>query len=346
MGTTWSVLLSENPGDTPPLQARLESVLRDINAQMSTWDPLSLISRINAAETGWYALPTAFHAVLSTALELARYSQGAYDPTLGELVNLWGFGPTRPAHWPPSARQIREALLRSGFKQTALNNDPPAVWQPGGIQFDLSSIAKGYGVDALAGVLDEAGLTDYLVELGGELKARGVGPDGRPWSVRIDHPDNATEQDATMTASGTGQRMPAPWPAHAVPGLAEPTPRALGPKLELCDAAIATSGDYRRYVVHQGRRLAHTLDGRNGQPLTHPLASVTVIHPQCLWADGWATVLLALGLEQAMRLAQTHNIAALFLLRDQNDYRVEWTPAFEGLAAASAAPTTATGTDL
>ncbi len=303
MGTTWSARFL-NPGlDPGRLQGRVQAALDAIVAQMSTWDPDSAISRLNRAEPGWYQLAPAFFQVLAQALELAAASEGAYDPTVGALVDLWGFGPSGPVSAPPPSAAIDAALARSGWKRTALNAEQRGVWQPGGLQFDLSSIAKGYGVDEMARVLADAGVRHCLVELGGELKALGLNPAGRPWEVDIESP-------------GLGpDRLP----------------------VTLCNAAIATSGHYRRYFTHQSRRYAHTVDPRSGTPLTDDLVSVTVIHPQCMMADGLATALLSLGPEKGLLHARRNGLAALFMTRHGNDFAVEWTDPFADLAGANIA---------
>lgn len=303
MGTTWSASFL-NPGLAPEqLQGRMQDALDAIVAQMSTWDPDSAISRLNRAEPGWYQLAPAFFQVLAQALELAAASEGAYDPTVGALVDLWGFGPPGPVSVPPRGAAVDAALARSGWQRTAISAEHRAAWQPGGLQFDLSSIAKGYGVDEMARVLADAGVRHYLVELGGELKASGLNPTGRPWEVDVESP-------------GLGpDRLP----------------------VRLCNAAIATSGHYRRYFTHQSRRYAHTVDPRSGMPLPDDLVSVTVIHPQCMMADGLATALLALGPEEGPAHARRNEIAALFMTKQGGDFAVEWTDPFADLAGAHTA---------
>ena len=292
MGTTWSVKF--NGLETPRLRHDIQAALDEIVAQMSTWDPDSAISRLNQAEKGWYQLPSAFYSVLGQALKLAKATDGAYDPTVGALVNLWGFGSTGAVQLPPSPDAVNRALKRSGWHRTALNEEHRAVWQPGGMHFDLSSIAKGYGVDEIGRVLEEAGINDYLAEVGGELKARGRNPAGKAWALDIETPVQSEE---------------------VIP-------------ITLNNSAVATSGDYRRFFVHQRRRYAHTINPRSGTPLSDTLASVTVIHAQCMTADGLATALLALGLDKGRAYAQRHDIAALFMTRHEHDVAITWSDAF------------------
>jgi len=293
MGTTWSLKFRGDGADLLRLQHDIQATLDEIIVQMSTWDRASAISRLNQSEPGWYQVPSALFRVLTQALKLAEISCGAYDPTVGNLVNLWGFGPSGPIHTPPSAEAIRLSLACTGWQRTAFDTTHQAIWQPGGLQFDLSSIAKGYAVDEIGCVLDAAGINDYLVELGGELKAKGASPAGSPWALNIE-----------------------------TPGLTEQIP------ITLSDSAVATSGDYRRYFMHRGRRMAHTIDARSGTPLAHTLASVTVLHAQCMLADGLATALLAMGPEEGIEFARHNKLAALFMTRHQTDFDVSWTEEF------------------
>lgn len=300
MGTTWSIQFRDPGVNAGRLQATVQSALDEIVAQMSTWDTDSAISRLNAAPTGWYQVAPAFFHVLSQALELARDSVGAYDPTVGALVDLWGFGSAGPIAAPPSPAAVQRALACGGWRRTALNHEHRGVWQPGGLRFDLSSIAKGYGVDAMAQALKQAGIDHFLAELGGELIARGENQPGLPWRVTIESPDLCQA------------KLP----------------------INLSDAAIATSGHYRRHFIHGGRRYAHTIDPRSGMPLPDELLSVSVIHSECMLADGLATTLLCLGPEQGLDHARRHNIAALFMTRRNADVAVEWTPEFANFAGA------------
>lgn len=297
MGTSWTVKLRDSGIDLARLNSDIQAALDEIVAQMSTWDPASAISRLNQSETGWYQVPSALFHVLSHALELAEASSGAYDPTVGQLVNLWGFGPSGPVDTPPPDHAIRLALTHTGWQRTALDHRYRAVWQPGGMHFDLSSIAKGFGADEVSRVLDAAGITDYLVELGGEVTARGAGPAGTHWALNIE-----------------------------TPALAEQIP------IVLKNISVATSGDYRRFFMYQGHRMAHTINARCGTPVAHPLASVTVLHPQCMMADGLATALLAMGPEKGFAHARHSKVAALFMTRHSTDFAVSWTDEFAALA--------------
>lgn len=301
MGTTWSARLALPRGRTEA-EARhaIQAALDDVVAQMSTWEPDSDITRYNRAATGWQTLPAGFFHVLSHALALAEDSGGAYDPTVGPLVNAWGFGPHQRAFEPPSPSAIEAARTRCGWRRVQLDAQHQAALQPGGAYLDLSSIAKGYGVDRAAMALDALGITQYLVEVGGELRARGKRPDGQPWRVAIEVPDASDD--------------------HAL-------------ALPLRDHSIATSGDYRRHAGNGDERYAHTIDPRTGLPVRNNLASVTVLHPGCMQADALATALTVLGEEEGLAYARRHELAALFILRERDAWRVVATPAFQALAA-------------
>ncbi|QEK92395.1 FAD:protein FMN transferase [Achromobacter insolitus] len=303
MGTTWSARLALPRGRTEAAARHaIQAALDDVVAQMSTWEPDSDITRYNRAATGWQTLPAGFFHVLSHALALAEDSGGAYDPTVGPLVNAWGFGPHQRAFEPPSPSAIEAARTRCGWRRVQLDAQHQAALQPGGAYLDLSSIAKGYGVDRAAMALDALGITQYLVEVGGELRARGKRPDGQPWRVAIEVPDASDD--------------------HAL-------------ALPLRDHSIATSGDYRRHAGNGDERYAHTIDPRTGLPVRNNLASVTVLHPGCMEADALATALTVLGEEEGLAYARRHELAALFILRERDAWRVVATPAFQALAAIS-----------
>src|SRR5687768_10559502 len=264
MGTTWSVKLVVTRGLLPEIRRGIEARLDRVVAQMSTWEPESDLSRFNRAPAGrWHALPDACVTVLAHALAIAADTAGAYDPTVGPLVDLWGFGPAPRRQTRPPARAIAAARARTGWDRLTLDARARRVRQPGGMSIDLSSIAKGFAVDEVAAHLRARGVTSYLVEIGGELCGHGVKPDGAPWWVALERPPGAA-----IAASGAGDLI------VALHGL-----------------SIATSGDYRRFFEDGGRRYSHTLDPRTGCPVDHGVASVTVLHPECMIADAMATAL-------------------------------------------------------
>lgn len=276
MGTTWSVqLFSPAQVSSASLRSGIEAVLDGVINQMSPWIEDSDISRFNRAAAGtWCALPEDFAFVLRHALQVAAQSEGAYDPTVGALVDLWGFGPHGRPGEVPDDHAIENARAHCGWSRVKL--DGVRAFQPGGVRIDLSSIAKGFAVDRVSAYLANRGLPDHLVEIGGELRGQGTKPDGSPWWVATERFDSIEN-------------------LVALHGL-----------------AIATSGDSQRYFEGDGQRLSHTLDPRTGRPVAGDLFSVTVLHRQCMCADALATALLVLGPDKGLRLANELSVPALF----------------------------------
>jgi len=301
MGTTWSVRLVPPAGlGAEAAQAAVETELAAVVACFSHWDPRSELARFNGAPPGFYKVSDAFWSLLDAALDLADETNGAVDPTLGALVDLWGFGPPgpRPGGDLPTEEEIAEALARSGWKALRLNRAARAVQQIGGFKLDLSGIAKGHAVDRVSDRLTELGATHHLVEIGGELRGRGVKPDGQPWWVEL------------QQAPGT------------------PAPRTLA---ALFDLAVATSGDWIRGFHHGGRRYAHTIDGRTGRPLDNGVASVTVLAETAMYADAMATALAVMGPVEGPAFAAAMKIAAAFVVRDETGLNETLTPAFRAM---------------
>lgn len=288
MGTHWRVRVG-NPQFLPlqTLRSAIEDVLASVVRHMSHWAADSTLAQFNRAPADtWHALPADLSTVLHAGLHWAQASGGAFDPTVGALVAAWGFGPHAPAHpadWrPASPHAIAQAQACSGWQR--LHYHPERGWrQNGGLQLDLSGIAKGYAVDAVLLRLHALGLRNALVEIGGELRGSGQRPDGQPWRVAI-----------------------AP-----VPAAVGPAPDAPPSAIALRDCAIATSGSLYHRHQWQGRSYSHTLDPRTGAPIAHALASVTVLHAECLHADALATLLTVLGPEAGWEFAEQHGIAAL-----------------------------------
>lgn len=305
MGTSWSVRAVVPPAfGTPPLWRAIQSRLDTLVEQMSHWDPASDLSRYNDAAAGsWHVLPMPFAAVLDAALQFAAASDGAFDPTIGALVDCWGFGATPRRRAPPDADEIAAAKARSGWQRLRYDAGQQQLHQPGGLRLDLSAIAKGYALDVVAAVLRAAGIAHYLIEIGGELYGQGCKPDGQPWWVEIEDPPEA--------------------------GFAAPL------RLALDGLALATSGDQRRSFEHENRRYAHTLDPRSGVPLTHTVCAVSVLHQEGLGADALATLLYVLGADAGMAYATRAGIAARFVERgaapQATRCREHLTPALEAL---------------
>jgi thiamine biosynthesis lipoprotein len=284
MGTTWSAKLAL-PVEFEASVARrdVEQVLRSVVDEMSPWEPESHLSRFNRAPGGtWHDLPDAFFQVLSTALAMAEQSGGAYDPTLGASVELWGFGPGQARSGVPQARDVGRARGLTGWRRLALDRERRRALQPGGLELDLNAIAKGFAVDAVTRALKRRGIANSLVEIGGELRGEGLKPDGTPWWVALEQPrgSDRTHRETVIALSGL---------------------------------AVATSGDDQRFVEVGGRRYGHTLDPRTGAPLTHDLVSVTVAARDCMTADALATALLVLGPEHGPAFAARNAVAARFV---------------------------------
>ena len=295
MGTTWSVKFVAPSGcRLQPIQDSIERVLDRIVAQMSTWIADSDISRFNRAEPGtWCDLPAEFFEVLQYSLVVADSTGGAFDPTVGTLVDLWGFGPPGPRDGCPDGASVLSA--RGRYRQLRLASGRRAL-QPGGLQIDLSGVAKGFAVDCVGGELERLGIVSHLVEIGGELRGRGGKPDATPWWVAI-------------------EGMP-------------PLPEAV---VALHDLAIATSGDAQRFFTHAGRRFSHTIDPRSGEPVSDRIASVTVLHRRCMCADALATALMVLGPDEGYAYAAARGIAARFVVREPGGPQERATPAYAAM---------------
>lgn len=292
MGTTWSVKLFAPEGPAAAeIQAGIQRVLDRVVAQMSTWDEGSDLSRFNAAAAGSvHALPAEFFEVLCCALQIAGQSDGAYDPSIGPLVNLWGFGPQSQRDRPPSSAEIEAQRARCGWQRLQLDRINKTLRQPGDCYLDFSAIAKGFGVDLISEYLQDIGCNSYLVEVGGELRGCGIKPDRHPWWVAFEQPPSAEDSKLPQTIV-------------ALHGL-----------------SIATSGDYRRHFEWRGEHYSHSIDPRSGCPVNHGLASVSVLHPRCMMADALSTALTVLGTQHGLDYARQHDIAALFIDRsDRSD---------------------------
>ena len=300
MGTTWSVrLVAHDALERAPVLHTIQSALDEVVDQMSTWVAHSDLCRFNgAAPATWRALPASFFDVLACARDVAERSDGAFDPTAGALVDAWGFGPAAQQGVPDDAG-LTGALGRAGWRRLELDAARRAARQPGGLALDLSAIAKGFGVDLVARRLVAAGIESHLVEVGGELRGSGVKPDGQPWWVRLEHPDHEGSGDGTLLA--------------------------------LHGLSVATSGDYRRWFEHDGTRYSHTIDPRDGLPIRHGLASVSVIHPQCMLADAWSTALNVLGPDAGPALAARLGLAARFVVRRAARFEERTSAAFDSL---------------
>lgn len=286
MGTTYEVKVGVAPGaEAEALAGAVHAAVTEVDQQMSTWKTTSDLSRFNDAPPGdWVAVPEDLARVVDAGLAISRATQGAFDMTVGSAVDGWGFGPRGPVSAPPGP------MPKGRWQALEARISPPALRKTAALRVDLSGIAKGFGVDRICGVLKDHGATDFLVSIDGEVRASGRNPAGRaPWHVAIETPDDETR---------------APWDV-----------------IDLADRAMATSGDYRHFFHHDGRRYAHTIDPATGAPLETALASVSVMMPDCMSADAWATALMVMGEKRAPAIAEARNIDALFLLRTAEGLR-------------------------
>jgi len=300
MGTGFSMKwVATDESQVAEIRTDATALLAEINRQMSTYIPDSELSRLNRSEPGQpQKVPAELMFVLQEAQRISDWTSGAFDVTVGPLVNLWGFGPDGRIVHAPEAARIEELKTRIGYRFVRLMPESNQVLREGEQYIDLSAIAKGYGVDALALMLEQKGIDRYLVEIGGELRARGLKPDGESWKLAIEAPVASTERTAQTIIS-------------------------------LEQGAVATSGDYRNYFEEQGVRYSHTIDPRTGHPITHRLASVTVIRPSCAEADALATALMVMGEEQGYNFAIKHNLAAFFISKDGEGFSTRTTAAFK-----------------
>ncbi len=270
---------------TQSLQQAVGSRLAEINRQMSTYDAESELSQFNQHETEtWFSVSHETAEVVRFALEIAKATDGAFDPTVGPAVNLWGFGPEGRRRDPPSDDAIAQARQRIGYQQVEVRIDPPALRKTNPqVYVDLSAVAKGYASDEIGRLLQEQGVSSYMVEIGGEVATRGTKPDGAPWRIGIEKPDSAG--------------------------------RSIQMVVELSGDAVATSGDYRNFFQLDGTRYSHTIDPTTSRPVTHNLATVTVRADTCMEADALATALLVMGPERGYDWSEDHDIAAFFVER-------------------------------
>jgi thiamine biosynthesis lipoprotein len=299
MGVTWTVSAVAPPDLAETvIRAAAQQAANAVVAEMSDWEVDSDLSRFNRAAPGWVAVPDGLMTVVRAGLDLARDSDGAFDPTLGALVDLWGFGPSGPRKAAPDQGALRSA--GAGWRALGVDVEGGRLHQPGGLAQDLSGIAKGYGVDRLALALEALGGRDYLVEVGGELRGAGVKPDGEPWFVEIERP----------------------------PGLACNEPPIL---VALHDLSIATSGEWRRGRLQEGRRIGHTIDPASRVPIRGPVASVTVLHAQCMQADALCTALAVMGADAGLAFAEARGLAALYMQEAGGRLEERMTSAFAAM---------------
>lgn len=289
MGTSYHIKFFGHP--PPKLQSEVDTLLVELNRQMSTYEKDSEISQFNGSPAHTpFVVSQDFFEVAVLASEVFRTTDGAFDPTLGLVVNLWGFGPQGRQQKIPDAEILENSLKIIGYNKFVLDSEKSSITKPHHeVKLDLSAIAKGFGVDKVAAYLESLGILDYMVEIGGEVRTKGQKTGGHPWVIGIEMPI-----DRGVTA-----------------GVVPVSPG---------DHGMATSGDYRNYFEHEGQRMSHIIDPRTGHPISHNLASVTVLAASCAEADAMATAMMVMGADAALKLAETKGIPAYFILRTGEVY--------------------------
>ena len=276
------------------IQIEIDKRLEQVNNLMSTYRPGSELSRFNKVEQS-LTVSDAMRDVVKTALAIFKQTDGAYDVTVGPLVNLWGFGPDKRPDRVPSQALINEKMQLVGSQYLSVEGNRLSKSMPE-LYLDLSSIAKGYGVDFIAEYLQQLGINNYLVDIGGELRVQGSKPGSEQWTLAIERP----------VAGQNVQRL-----------------------IHIGDNGIATSGDYRNYFEFDGIRYSHTINPKTGKPIKHKLASVTVIDKSCMLADGFATAISVLGPEAGLAFAKKQHLAVFLLVKEGDDFNEYYTSEFE-----------------
>lgn len=300
-GTTYHIKVVDLPATLAPdtVKSAIEAELEDINRHLSTYVPDSELSLFNKSrDTGWIPASAGLVEVLVEARRISDLSHGAYDVTVGPLVKLWGFGPDDTGERIPTEAEIAAARARVGYTHLEIRPEPPALRKDiPDLAVDVNSIAQGYTVDRVAARLDNLGIANYLVEIGGELRGKGLNQLGGHWRIGIERP--------------------------------APGERAVYSIIRIADVGVSTSGDYRDYFERDGKRYSHTIDPHTGRPVTHRLASVTVISENTMRADALSTALMVLGPEDGFQLAEQAGLAAYFIISTDGGFTDRETSAFD-----------------
>lgn len=298
MGSTFTIKYVATPS-TPAADAAgvvVQGILDEVDRQMSTYRHDSDISRFNQLPAGsCMPMPSAVLELVDYSGRLSQQTDGRFDITLQPLLNVWGFGPQSRDRHVPAQRDIDMAMQQMGYQY--LSREGNQLCKQRDLKLDLNSVAAGYTVDRIASRFEELGIDSYLIEVTGELIAKGKKPDGSAWRIAIEQPTEGIERVA--------QRI-----------------------LEIDGWGVNTSGDYRNYFQEDGVRFSHTLDARSGRPVTHNLAAVTVIDRSALVADAMGTVLLIMGPDEGMAFARANELAALFVVREGETFRSYASPKF------------------
>jgi len=298
MGTTYNIkiIADSSDFDDKALQADIDKVLVQVNQEMSTYIPDSELSLFNKSESVTpRKISQGLARVMKEAIRIGEISKGKLDVTVGPLVNLWGFGPEYRPETVPSETLLRQTKAKIGLHHLTLNGNTLSKALPE-LYVDLSTIAKGYGVDVVAELIEQQGIENYLVEIGGEMRVKGFKHTGELWHIAIEKP---------ITTERAVQQVVVPK-----------------------NNAVATSGDYRNYFEIDGQRFSHIIDPDSGKPIEHKLVSVTVIHPSSMTADGLSTAMMVMGADKALAFAQEHGIAAYIIAKTENGFVEESTVKF------------------
>ena len=294
MGTSYHITVIADQLPPDDLEQQIEQLLAKVDNSMSTYKKDSEISQFNRLPVGQtMAISQEFAEVVKISRQIWQLSNGAFDPTIGPLVDLWGFGPDERHESIPSSKTIELTKAQIGFDSVVL--DEYKLSKTKAVSINLSAVAKGYAVDRVADLLEMLALPDYLVEIGGEIRVSGFNADGVAWRIAMEQPQLFAEVDRVIN---------------------------------ITDIAVATSGDYRNYFEKDGVRYSHTIDPVTGRPIVHNLASVTVLTQSCAEADAWATAFSVLGVEQSLKLAEQLDIAAYMLVRENEQFVPRTSEAF------------------
>lgn len=307
MGTQYHITIINN-NDHPKkhrknLKKEIDRLLLNLNQQMSTYINSSEISRFNRyTKTDWFSVSEDFAYVVDAALKISQQTTGAFDITVSPLIELWGFG-SKTQYSIPTKKQIAEIMPYIGFQHLSVRTKPAAIRKDNSeVHIDLSAIAKGFAVDKISDFLSTEGFDNYLVEIGGEVRASGKNISGKQWRIAIEQPNRKQN--------------------------------AINKVISVSNKALATSGDYRNYYIKDKVRYSHTIDPTTGAPIKHQLASVTVVTPLTMYADAYATAFMVMGDKQGKSFAKKHKLNVNFIIRETEGIFTTWSSLSEneGLA--------------
>ncbi len=291
MGTQYNIIVvvqKDQPIETAALlKQEIDKLLQNINQQMSTYLPNSEISQFNRHKNiDWFPVSKDFAFVVFAANHVSEKTQGNFDITVAPLVDLWGFG-SKTQFETPSAKEINQLIQNIGYKRISVRQQPSALKKSNvNLRIDLSAIAKGFAVDKVAAYLHVSGYSDFLVEIGGEVRNQGFNEFGKPWKIGIETPDNKGIKDSLVTSN----------------------------------MALATSGDYRNYFIKDGVKYSHTLNPATGRPVKHKLVSVTVLETSAMLADAYATAFMVMGDKKGKTFAKKNSIRVNMIVRENDSF--------------------------